>query len=151
MRVAIVTAGGAGLSPWAPGTFGSLVGIALIFLMPAGANYLWFCLGAAAIATAACVALGKAAERDFNDKDPQSFVLDEVAGMLVAALSTTKPELHWLVASFALFRFFDIKKPLGIARTQRFPGGVGIVADDLAAGAAALVVVQAARFASTYL
>lgn len=145
LRIAVVTAGGAGLSPVAPGTFGSLVGLLLILLLPAGEHYLWYCAGALLVATAASVALGSAAERDFKDKDPQAFVLDEVAGMLVAALSFVKPPFYWCIAAFALFRYFDIKKPLGIAKMQRFHGGVGIVADDLAAGACALAVVQAAR------
>ena len=92
------------------------------------------------------MALGGFAERHFRHKDPEPFVLDEVAGMLVAALSLTKPPLHWCAAAFALFRWLDIKKPFGIARLQRFKGGIGIAADDLAAGALALAIVQVSRF-----
>jgi phosphatidylglycerophosphatase A len=44
-----------------------------------------------------------------------------------------------ILAGFALFRFFDVLKPFGIARLQNLPGGIGCVADDLAAGAASCV------------
>ncbi|MBI3820868.1 MAG: phosphatidylglycerophosphatase A [Planctomycetes bacterium] len=151
LRLAAVTAGGAGLIPFGPGTFGSLVGLIVLMMLPAGESYIYWCAAAAAVATFLCIALGPAAERDFKEKDPQRFVLDEVAGMLVAGLAFTRPPIYWLVAAFALFRFFDIKKPLGIAKMQRFKAGVGIVADDLAAGVCALALVHAARAAAQWI
>ena len=41
-----------------------------------------------------------------------------------------------LLAGFGLFRYYDIRKPLGISRLQHFPGGWGVVADDLGAALA---------------
>ena len=145
-RFALITAFGAGYAPKAPGTCGSLVALVLVALLPNGVWYFWCASGAAVAASLGCVALGGFAERHFRRKDPEPFVLDEVAGMLVAALSLTKPPLHWCAAAFALFRWLDIKKPFGIARLQRFKGGIGIAADDLAAGALALAIVQVSRF-----
>lgn len=145
LRIAIVTAGGAGLLPKAPGTFGSVVGLLLVVILPAEGFALWSA-GLVITTSFLCVLLGGSAERDFNDKDPQAFVLDEVAGMALSAAAATKPGLHWCIAAFALFRFFDIKKPLGIAKLQRFHGGTGILLDDLAAGLCAFAIIQTARF-----
>jgi phosphatidylglycerophosphatase A len=51
------------------------------------------------------------------------------------------------LAGFALFRLFDILKPLGISKLQRYPGGVGVVLDDLAAGLAVNLVLRIFTFA----
>lgn len=145
VRLALVTAGGAGLVPKAPGTCGSLVALLLIAFFPDGPWYSWCTAGAAVAASALCVALGPFAERHFHRKDPEPFVLDEVAGMLVSLFALSKPPLHWCAAAFALFRWLDIAKPFGIRRIQRWPSGWGILADDLAAGLVALGLVTAAR------
>ncbi len=63
-------------------------------------------------------------------------VSDELAGMWVACLFLPKTWV-WLLAAFLLFRALDIFKPLGIRRFEKLPGGIGIMADDLAAGLAA--------------
>ncbi|HKE01848.1 MAG TPA: phosphatidylglycerophosphatase A [Planctomycetota bacterium] len=140
VRLLVATAGGAGLIPKAPGTFGSLVGLALALLVPGDSRYPWIAGAIAVAASLGCIALGSWCERFFADRDPSPVVLDEVAGMLVATLAQTRPPLHWCVVAFAMFRYFDIRKPLGIGRLQRLPGGVGILADDLAAGGAAFAV-----------
>ncbi|MFN0205103.1 MAG: phosphatidylglycerophosphatase A [Planctomycetota bacterium] len=148
-RIVIVTAGGAGLSKYAPGTCGSIAAFIAILFFPDDERYIWFCAAGIVITTILSLALGRFAERDFSRKDPEAFVLDEVAGMWLAALSITKPPLHWLVAAFALFRWLDIKKPFGIKKLQKYPGGTGIVIDDLAAGAVALAIGLAGRGAAS--
>lgn len=145
LRLAAVTVGGLGRLPFGPGTWASAATLGLIAALPAGGRYPAYALAAAAAATAGCIALGGWAERKLGRKDPQAFVLDEVAGMLIAALGPERPPAHWCVVAFVLFRYFDIRKPAGIARLQRVRGGVGIVLDDLAAGAAALAVAQGCR------
>ncbi|HGY91884.1 MAG TPA: phosphatidylglycerophosphatase A, partial [Planctomycetes bacterium] len=72
-------------------------------------------------------------------KDPQSFVLDEAAGVWIAALRLSGPHIDDLVVAFLLFRLFDIWKPWPVARLERLPGGFGVVYDDVAAGVLALV------------
>jgi phosphatidylglycerophosphatase A len=116
--------------------------LVLLALFPSGPWYFPAVVGGVAAASIACVALGRFGERQLGRKDPEAFVLDEVAGTWLAALALTKPPLHWCLAAFALFRYFDIKKPLGIRKLQKYPGGVGILLDDLAAGACALAGVQ---------
>jgi phosphatidylglycerophosphatase A len=66
-------------------------------------------------------------------KDPRVIVIDEVAGMLLACAGHPRT-WPWALGLFLAFRFFDVVKPLGIARLQALPGGVGVVVDDLAAG-----------------
>jgi len=143
--LAIVTVGGAGCLPRAPGTFGSAVALVLLALFPSGPWYFPAVVGGVVVTSLACVALGRFGERQLGRKDPESFVLDEVAGMWLAAAALTRPPLHWCIAAFALFRYFDIKKPLGIKKLQKLPEGLGILLDDLAAGACALVIVQACQ------
>lgn len=94
------------------------------------------------ITSFAGLVLARPAREHFGVKDPQKFVIDETAGQLLAlvALPLTWPVL---VAAFALFRLFDIFKPLGIRRIDRWDHPSGIVLDDLAAGLAANLILQA--------
>ena len=93
---------------------------------------------------AVAVPLTTRTSRAIGVKDPRVIVLDEVAGQLVASsavplfayASTTREAIVWLV-SFLAFRLFDIWKPGPIRRLQALPGGVGIVIDDVLAGALA--------------
>lgn len=74
------------------------------------------------------------------NKDPSQIVIDEIVGMTVALLGISfKPAL--IIIAFLFFRFFDIWKPFPIKYIDRsFPGGWGIVLDDVAAGVMANVV-----------
>ena len=81
--------------------------------------------------TGLCLWWGGWAERYFNKKDPRPFVLDEIAGFLLACLFI-KPMLT--PVALVLFRFFDGVKPFPIKRSQALPAGAGIVVDDLLAG-----------------
>lgn len=85
-----------------------------------------------------------AAQRVETDwgKDSYRVVIDEVAGMWVSMLGVPATLRH-LAAALVLFRFFDIKKPLGIRRLEQLPGGVGVMADDVAAGICANLLLRA--------
>jgi phosphatidylglycerophosphatase A len=74
-------------------------------------------------------------------KDPQSVVIDEVAGQLVALIAVP---LAWksFLAAFILFRAFDIVKPPPVRQLEALPEGTGIVLDDIAAGLCALGIVH---------
>jgi|SRR5271166_6270236 len=74
-------------------------------------------------------------------KDPQFVVIDEVAGQLIALIAVP---LTWktFLASFILFRAFDIVKPPPVRQLEKLPEGTGIVLDDVAAGIYALAVIQ---------
>jgi phosphatidylglycerophosphatase A len=79
--------------------------------------------------------------RAYATKDPQFVVIDEVAGQLIALIAVP---LAWktFLASFILFRVFDIVKPPPVRQLERLPEGTGIVLDDVAAGIYAFAVMQ---------
>ena len=68
-----------------------------------------------------------------EDSDPKRCVIDEFGGMWATCLFLPAT-WGWLLAAFVTFRALDILKPFGIRRLERLPGGIGIMADDLAAG-----------------
>jgi len=135
---------GAGLAPLAPGTAGSLVGLALYFLLaqlPA-----WGYGLALALASIAGIPICSGASARLGVHDHAGVVWDEIAGMLLAMLPAAVLPAGWLapVAGFVLFRLFDIAKPGPIGRADRtLGGGAGVMADDLLAGACAAVVLWA--------
>ncbi len=120
---------------------------------PAGAALFWAAVAASGQPIAAALAgllvlvplalwSGGAEAARRAQSDPGPVVIDEVAGQWLAlsVLMVGQPRLLSLglvAGSFALFRLFDIVKPWPISRLERLPGGLGIVADDLAAGLAA--------------
>ena len=79
--------------------------------------------------------------RAFGGEDPQFVVIDEVAGQLIALIAVP-PAWQTLLASFILFRAFDIIKPPPVRQLERLPEGTGIVLDDVAAGLFALIVMH---------
>lgn len=86
------------------------------------------------------------AEAVLGARDPGVIVIDEVAGMALAAL-LLPPTPRALAAAFALFRVFDVAKPPPARAAGRLPGGVGVVLDDLVAGAWTLAILLGLRAA----
>ena len=117
---------GVGYVPFAPGTFGSLVGLALWWVLPASTS-------AQAVAIIALFIVGSwsggVAERHFGTTVPSVVVIDEVMGMLITLFLNP---VGWLGAfgAFLLFRVFDVIKPYPSNQLERLPGGVGVMADD---------------------
>ncbi|AKL97952.1 phosphatidylglycerophosphatase A [Endomicrobium proavitum] len=136
---------GVGYIKDAPGTFGSIIGI-LLWAFFAPANYY------AQIPVVVCmffvsVVISHLAEDIYQSKDDQRIVIDEVAGVWVAAAFLPQT-VAYLVAAFVLFRIFDITKPLFIKKAQIFRGGFGITVDDIFAGVFANLILQAIRVIS---
>jgi phosphatidylglycerophosphatase A len=128
----IATAGFAGRIPFAPGTFGSLIGLPVYYVMSVFPLPVVFA-GLIGFITFACWVAGEA-EKTLGDKDPGCIVIDEIAGMAVTFFAL---DFSWAVAiaGFALFRFFDVLKPFPIRYLEkRYGGGFGVVIDDVAAG-----------------
>ena len=115
-----------------------------------GLAFIPFTTLALIVATVAVTAAGLWAsgrvERMVGRKDPGVIVIDEVAGMMVSVwfLPRTWPVL---LTAFFLFRLFDVWKPFPARQSQVITGGVGVMIDDLIAGAYALAAVAAARLA----
>ena len=131
------TVAGLGCLPKAPGTFGTLAGVGLFYILchlPV-VHYLAFL--AAFIIFASWIA-GQAAAC-YGEKDPGRVVIDEVAGYMVA-MAGFAWDIKYVVAGFVLFRLFDIWKPFPIRQIERrLAGGLGIVLDDVLAGVYAWV------------
>jgi phosphatidylglycerophosphatase A len=129
----IYTGLGLGLAPKAPGTFGTLLGIPLHFLL-AGQAWGWR-LALAVLVLAVGWWAAEKAESEIGRHDAPEVVIDEVAGYLTAMLLAPPPlPLAWL-AGFVFFRFFDILKPWPVGWADRcVPGGLGVMADDILAG-----------------
>jgi phosphatidylglycerophosphatase A len=136
----IATVFGAGRTPYAPGTAGSLVAaivawpLAAYFerTLPYGIGHWWLAacgLGVGLIG----IYFSEMYAREIGDSDPPSCVIDEVAGQWIAL--AVAPLSFWAYfVGFALFRFFDIRKIWPADKAQNLPGGLGIVADDIVAG-----------------
>ena len=135
MVKSLATAFGVGNIPKAPGTFGSILGVGLWWLMKD-------CLPFHAFTILAAVWIAGAAAKQMNNPDPPSVVIDEIVGMPIALAGITPVWWHILVG-FAAFRLFDIWKPFPIRQSQKLPGGWGIVVDDLLAGLCACLVTHA--------
>lgn len=128
---------GLGLIPLAPGTFGSLLGPPLAW----GIEQLpwWGRLAMPLVLFALGVPICAAGARFLRLKDPGPVVFDEIAAFSIVFLAVPV-NLKTAVAGFVLFRIFDITKPWPARQLERLPGGVGIMADDYAAGAYAAVI-----------
>jgi phosphatidylglycerophosphatase A len=127
----VASCGYAGYFPFAPGTAGSAVGVLfdrfLRLTVPAWTQGL-----AIVVLTIAGILAADLVEKDTHE-DPSLVVVDELVGML---LSFFLLPLSWtgLVVGFLIFRFFDIIKPFPCRQSERLPGGLGIMADDVIAG-----------------
>jgi phosphatidylglycerophosphatase A len=129
VALALATSGGVGYIPFAPGTFGSLAGLLLWWLLP----------GSLPVQLTVIVAIfilgswsGSVAERHFATTDPGPVVIDEVLGMLVTLFLNP---VGWIgaILGFLLFRASDIIKPYPANKLEQLHGGVGVMADDLMA------------------
>ena len=143
---------GVGYLPLAPGTWGSLIGVGVylslrwnLFRPPSDTDplaYLSSFLAAEFVVLVVIILAGiwagSRAERALQVKDPGKVVIDEVAGQLIALLPVPLVIIGswpiWVIASFLLFRFFDIIKPYPARRLESLESGIGIMADDIVAG-----------------
>ncbi|MGH9354943.1 MAG: phosphatidylglycerophosphatase A family protein [Terriglobia bacterium] len=137
--VRIATVGPVGRFPVAPGTAGSAVGVlaaTLIARLPVGRLAHGAVLaGASVLVYLVGVWAAGGAESALQSVDPGPVVIDEVAGQMLTFLF--RPAAGWigLAGGFLLFRFFDVLKPFPARRSERLPGGWGIMTDDVAASA----------------
>lgn len=137
---------GSGLAPYAPGTFGTLAAIPVYLLCAqlSLAMYLLTVVAAFALGVYLC---GRTA-RALGVHDHPGLVWDEIVGYLLT-MTFAPPGWLWIAIGFICFRLFDILKPWPIRVCDRsVHGGLGIMLDDLLAGAAAALVVWVATFAA---
>ena len=130
--LAIATAGGSGYAPVASGTFGSVVGLA-VWAALVGVSQPAYALACAGVTVLGIWSAGRA-EAIFGRHDDGRITIDEVAGMLLS-LAWLPARLEVAALGFLLFRAFDIWKPFPARAAERLPSGLGVMADDLVAGA----------------
>src|SRR5210317_719027 len=129
-----------GYLPKAPGTWGSLVGLLLFFLLHTLSLEIYLSVigGIFVIGT---FAAGEA-EKIMDHQDPGLVVIDEIVGMLITMIAVPVTPL-FMILGFTLFRIFDIWKPFPVGFVdQRFHGGLGIMLDDVVAGIYSLLILQ---------
>ena len=136
---------GAGLVPRAPGTAGTAAAIP-VYLVIAAQPVAIHLLAVGLVVVAGVWVCGRTA-RELGVHDHPGIVLDEIAGFLVT-MTALPFEWPWIVAGFVAFRILDIAKPWPISLADRnVGGGLGIMLDDLVAGAVACAALHAVRYA----
>ena len=130
-----------GYFPFAPATFASMVWL-LVWLFVPGAH--WMTFWAVILCTIPVAVVLSGIMEKYYGEDAPRIVIDEVVGMQITLLFA--PVNIWTgLAGFLLFRFFDIAKPFPANRSQKLPGGWGVVTDDVLAGIYSLAVLSLIR------
>jgi phosphatidylglycerophosphatase A len=128
-----------GKLPLMPGTFGSLAGVALFYLIRGASPSAYF-LFVSGIIILGLITSGRT-EKLLNKKDPGCIVIDEVAGILLA-LSFMPYDFKVIILGFLIFRILDTLKPYPAGRLQNLHGAVGVMGDDLVAAVYTNIVLQ---------
>jgi phosphatidylglycerophosphatase A len=133
-----------GTVPFAPGTFGSIIGLPICFLISrldiliaviCTILFILFAIWMAAVA-----------EKALKKKDAGEIVIDEIAGLIVTFIGIPFT-LKTVIVGFIIFRAFDILKPFPIGTLERkVAGGPGIVLDDVLAGLYANLILRLAIY-----
>jgi phosphatidylglycerophosphatase A len=144
--VFVATGFWAGRIPWAPGTWGTLWGLPLSWAIHQ-IHQPWIEVGITIALCLVGIPICTAAVRKFGGvKDPGAIVLDEIFSMPIVFWFVPDAAFHspliW-IAAFILFRMFDISKPPPARQLERLPDGLGIMADDWAAGGFACLALHA--------
>lgn len=153
LATGLLSAGGLGRSPWAPGTVASIATAALLYLatLPTASSQpqdaLYACLALVLAGSLASLLWGGLPTKADGKGDPGWVVADEVAGQALAsvgAILAGGAAAHLL--ALLLFRVFDILKPPPVKQAEALDGGLGVLADDIVAGliAAGLTLAMAA-------
>jgi len=140
--VLLATCFGIGYLPWAPGTWASLAALPVAWWIAGWAGWPGLA-AAAALATALGIWCSGVYAARSGVEDPSPVVIDEVAGQWVVLLVVPADPLLYAIG-FAVFRFFDIVKPWPVSWADRsVGGGLGIMLDDIIAGAYGLAAMLA--------
>ena len=126
--------------PLAPGTFGTILGLPLCFVL-AGLKFP-LAMGCTVLFILAAVWISNGAEKILKKKDPGCIVIDEIAGMAVTLVGLPF-NLTTALIGFIIFRILDISKPFPIRWLEkRLTGGFGVVMDDVIAGVIANILLR---------
>jgi phosphatidylglycerophosphatase A len=138
---------GSGYAPKAPGTVGTVAAVlawlvlSWLGILASTTSHALFAVVVMVVGTLAV----KASLDEEGGEDPQWIVIDEWAGVAVALIGTNSSNWLHVALAFAAFRLFDIAKPGPVSKAEDLPGAFGIMADDIVAGAFALLGMVALR------
>ncbi|MDD4956770.1 MAG: phosphatidylglycerophosphatase A [Candidatus Omnitrophica bacterium] len=135
----IATIMGLGRLPYAPGTWGSVAGLAAVLLV-SGHIFLYLTVMISSSILGIIVS-GRIADIT-GENDPSFVVIDEFVGIFFVFLFMPI-NVATVITGFILFRLLDIFKPFPIRKIEQIPGGWGIMADDIAAGLIANLLLRA--------
>ena len=150
LPVFIGTGFGSGFSPLLPARLGRYwllsFGLHFIFLFPFS-WVLWLTAALVIVFTFAGIWAADKLETYWGE-DPSRVVVDEMVGVWIPLLAVPNDDkwFWYVIAAFALFRIFDIAKPLGIRRMESLKGGVGVMMDDVLAGVYSFILLVGARW-----
>lgn len=126
--------------PFAPGTFGTILGLPLCFLL-AGTNFS-VAVFLTVIFIIFAIFIAHHAEKILKKNDPGRIVIDEIAGLMVALFGLPFNAVY-VLTGFVIFRLLDILKPFPIRLIERkLSGGTAIVMDDVAAGICSNIILR---------
>lgn len=147
LAIAVATAAGAGFVPKAPGTAGSVVGVAIYLALDRAGRGAYF---PHVIIFFFIVGIWASSRVEHMwGHDAQRIVIDEVVGQMITfGLAAGRYQLSafYIALGFGLFRLFDIVKPFPIRYLERLKGGAGVIADDVGAGLYALAILTLIRY-----
>lgn len=146
---AIATVGGAGYSPVAPGTCGTVVAVPIAWAL--SATPWWGFVIVILAVTAVGIWAADVADRAWGTHDSGRIVVDEVAGYLATVALVDRGSWIVLAVGFVVFRALDILKPPPIRWfDEHLPGGYGVVLDDVVAGVIGMGLMVAADAAGAF-
>lgn len=146
-HIIIATGFGTGFSPVGPGTAGALLATVIWLVMAhfISTGLLLIITGLLIVGFTVLGIRSANALEPLWGEDPSRVVVDEMVGVWIALLAAPSNNLWYVLAAFALFRFFDILKPLGIRKMESLKGGIGVMMDDILAGVYSFILLLGAR------
>lgn len=120
---------GVGYLPLFPGSWGSLAGLGVFFLIR---NKIYFFV-IALLSLIISLLITSQAEKLLGEKDSKRIVIDDFSGMLISFLFIPY-SIKWAIAGFLIFRFLDTIKIFPANKLEKYAGARGVVGDDLVAG-----------------
>ena len=131
---------GVGVIPWMPGTFGTLAGVVLYWML--SPLPVWAYVLITAVLVVIGVFICDKTNRDFGTDDHPAAVWDEIASFPIVMIAVPRT-WYFILIGFLLFRFFDIVKPWPIGWIDKnIHGGVGVMLDDVVAALFSWVILQ---------
>lgn len=128
-----------GYLPFIPGTFGSIAGVLIFYLIKN--SILIYALSICTLIIIGFLVSGEA-EKILDKKDASCIVIDEVSGMLLS-LAFLPYDIRLVITAFFLFRILDTLKPYPAGPLQRLKGSCGVMSDDIVAGLYTNIILQA--------